>query len=433
MSRSAVAGGGGAKPHVVVLGSSFAGLTAARFIREQARDAVRMTVIDRSPHLMFVPNVPMEVLADRDPAVSMQMDTVRFYERDGTDFLTASVEAIDPDARSVTFVPNDRAGSAPETIAYDFLVIALGNRLAYDRIEGFGEFGHTVSSAYYGNKLRKKLAGSYRGGPIAIGSARFHQGLEGKPDWLPVAEAACEGPPLELGLAMDHWLRAHSQGDAHKITLFSPAKVIAEDAGTEIVEQLLSMAGEMGFGYRPGTDDVRRVTADGVELADGSSLEAEIAIVFPDWVPHDFLRDLPITDELGFVLTGPDMRNRTHPEVFAVGDAAALTVPKLGSLGHQQAEIVSRQIAVEVGALEAGKAGATYRPEVVCFGDMGGHKGFYIHSDTWYGGDTSVLKMGYAPWAAKMAFKEMYFRTGGKPASWGMPATEWTMDRLPLP
>jgi NADH dehydrogenase FAD-containing subunit len=35
------------------------------------------------------------------------------------------------------------------------------------------------------------------------------------------------------------------------------------------------------------------------------------------------------------------MRNPIHPEVFAVGDAAALTLPKLGSLGHQQAEITA--------------------------------------------------------------------------------------------
>jgi len=44
-----------------------------------------------------------------------------------------------------------------------------------------------------------------------------------------------------------------------------------------------------------------------------------------------------------------------------------------------------------------------------------------------------VFKMGYTPWAMKMAFKEMYFRTGGKPASWGVPASEFTMDHIPLP
>lgn len=423
-----------ARPRVVVLGSSFAGLTTARFIREHCGDAVDMTVIDRNPFLIFVPNIAMEVFVDHDPLLSMHMDTVRFHDHDGNEFINASVTAIDPDAKSVVFTPTDRAGSAPETIGYDYLVVALGNLLAYDRIEGFGEFGDSVSSGHYGNKLRRKLfRGGYKGGPIVIGSARFHQGLQHKPEWLPVAEAACEGPPLELALSMAHWLGEHSMGDAHKITLFTPAKAIAEDAGEQIVKEFLGLATDMGFGYLPATQDVARLTADGIEFANGQSAEAELKILMPDWVPHPFLKDLPITDEYGFVLTGTDMRNPDHPEVFAVGDAAALTVPKLGSLGHQQAEIVARQIAVAVGRLDQDKVGGPYRPQILCFGDMGGHKGFYIHSDTWYGGKTSVFKMGYASWAMKMAFKEMYFRTGGKPVSWGMPATEFAMDRLPLP
>ena len=73
----------------------------------------------------------------------------------------------------------------------------------YDQIEGFGQYGLTVSDSYYGNKLRRFLFdGGYRGGPIAIGSARFHQGSRGRPDWLPTSKAACEGPPLELALSL---------------------------------------------------------------------------------------------------------------------------------------------------------------------------------------------------------------------------------------
>jgi sulfide:quinone oxidoreductase len=142
---------------------------------------------------------------------------------------------------------------------------------------------------------------------------------------------------------------------------------------------------------------------------------------------------LSITDERGFVLTTREMRNADYPEVFAVGDAAALTVPKLGSLGHLQAEIVSKTIAVEVGALASSKAPKSFQPSIMCFGDMGGHRGFYIHSDTWFGGETSVFTTGFTPYAAKMAFKEMYFRTGGKPVSWGMPASEFILDKIPLP
>jgi len=418
------------KPKVVVLGSSFAGLTAARFIREHAGDSVDLVVVDRNPYLTFVPNIQMEVLADRDPLESMLLDTPKIHAKDGNTFLNAKVLAIDPDARRIDIVASDRPGSARETLSYDYLVIALGNRLAYDQIEGFGDHGDTVSSGYYGNKLRRRLA-EYKGGPIAIGSARFHQGLSGKPDWLPVGLAACEGPPLELGLAMAHWLEEHHLGDAHRITLFTPAEMIADDAGEAIVSPFLAMAAKRGFGYLNKTEDVTRLTGEGIEFRSGASLEAEIKIVIPDWVPHRFLVDLSITDERGFVLTDRTMRNTTHPEVFAVGDAAAITVPKLGSLGHQQAEIAARQIAIDVGALGADDAGPDYHPEILCFGDIGGHRGFYIYSDIWYGGQHSVFKIGHAPYAMKLAFKEMYFRTGGKPPSFGVRATHLLMDHFP--
>jgi sulfide:quinone oxidoreductase len=151
-----------------------------------------LVVVDRNPYLTFVPNIQMEVLADRDPLESMLLRTPRIHARDGNIFLNAEVVELDPLARRVKIVASDRPGSAVETLCYDYLVIALGSRLAYDRIDGFAEYGDTVSSVFYGNKLRRRLAG-YAGGPIAIGSARFHQGIGGKPDWLPVGLAACEG------------------------------------------------------------------------------------------------------------------------------------------------------------------------------------------------------------------------------------------------
>jgi len=112
--------------------------------------------------------------------------------------------------------------------------------------------------------------------------------------------------------------------------------MIAEDAGEAIVTPFLEMAAKKGFSYLNNTHDVARLHADGIEFESGASLEAEIKIIIPDWVPHQFLVELPITDERGFVLTDRRMHNPTHPEILAVGDAAAITVPKLGSLGHQQ-------------------------------------------------------------------------------------------------
>jgi len=419
------------KPHVVVLGGNFAGLTTARFIRERCKDDVQITLIDRKPYLIFIPNIPIEVFANHDPAETLHMPIVKVLEKDETRFIQGEVREIDVKGNRVSYTPTERPGAAAESIGYDYLVVALGARLAYDKIEGFGKYGHTLSDSYYGNKLRAYLfGGGYKGGPIAIGSARFYQGTKGKPNWLPVAEAACEGPPLEVALSLASWLGEHHLGGPKNITLFTPGKVIAEDAGEAIVTKFLEIAGGMGFGYKNNTRNIKEITEDGIQFANGESLEAELKIVFPNWEPHEFMKGLPIVDEVGFVITNEVMRNPEYPNVLAAGDNAAVTVPKLGALGHTESEIVAKQIAKDVGKMSAEEADKPFRPAVFCIGDMGHSKGFYIHSDTWYGGKLSVFKMGYTFYAMKLAFKEMYYRTGGKIPSWGIPLSELVADTL---
>jgi sulfide:quinone oxidoreductase len=419
------------KPRVLVLGGNFAGLTTARFIREYCKDAAEITLIDQKPYLIFIPNIPIEVFANHDPAETLHMPIVKVLERDGITFIQGEVREIDVNKQWIGYTPIERPGAATEQIEYDYLVISLGARLAYDKIEGFGTHGQTLSDSYYGNKLRAYLHGDhYKGGPIAIGSARFFQGTKGKPDWLPLAEAACEGPPLEVALSLASWLQDHHLGGPKNITLFTPAKVIAEDAGEAIVTKFLEIAGGMGFGYKNNTRDIKKITEEGIQFANGESLEAELKIIFPNWEPHEFMKGLPIVDEVGFVIADEVMRNPVYPNVLAAGDGSALTVPKLGALGHIESEIVAKQIAKDLGKMSAEEADRPFKPTVFCIGDMGHRKGFYIHSDTWYGGKLSVFKMGHIFYGMKLAFKEMYYRTGGKIPSWGIPLSELVADTL---
>jgi len=419
-----------ASPRIVILGANFAGLTTARYVAEKVGDRAEITVVDRKPYLTFIPNIPLEVWNDNNPEVSLHLPTMQFFEKDGSDFIQGEVRGIDVESRTVEYVPGERPGSAAKTLGYDYLVVALGNRLALDEIEGFAEHGHTFTDTFYGDEIRRHLhGGGYRGGPVAIGSDFFQQGRHPKLPDLPVAEAACEGPPVEIAFSMAHWLEERGLGDASTITLFTPAEVIAEDAGEKILDQLLPMMEEMGFGYLADTRGIESIHADGIEFDDGSSVEAELKIIFPNWKPHDFLRGLPISDDQGFVVTDLHMRNPDYPEVFAVGDAASVTVPKLGSLGHVEAETVADVLASELGEEEEAEP---VKFEVVCMGDMGGHRGFYMHTDEWWGGDTSILKIGYTPHMLKMGFKEMYYSLGGKIPRWGLPMSEFVADRSPV-
>ncbi|EAP79763.1 MULTISPECIES: FAD-dependent oxidoreductase [Alphaproteobacteria] len=210
------------KPSVLILGGNFAGLGAAQKIRDYAGDAVDITVIDRKAYLDYIPNIPLEVFEGRDPAVTMHMGLVDTLARDDIRFRQAEVLGLDIDARQVRVRPNERLGAPEYRIAYDYLVIALGSILAYDDIEGFAEHGHTVSDSYHANRLIEYLKNDYKGGPIAVGSDRFEQGTKGKPDWLPTALAACEGPPVEVSLSLAHWLEEHGKGGVPRTSPSSP-------------------------------------------------------------------------------------------------------------------------------------------------------------------------------------------------------------------
>jgi sulfide:quinone oxidoreductase len=415
------------KKKVLVLGCNFAGLTAARYIHKESGSAVQITVIDKKNYVNFIPNIPIEVFNNNNPADSLEFPFENFLKSDGTEFILGEVKNIDVDSKKVFYIPSERDGSAEETISYDYLVVATGCKLAYDEIEGFAEFGHTFSDSFYGNKIRKYLHEDYKGGAVAIGSDKFIQGNSPKLPKLPLATAACEGPPVELAFSLADWLKKHKKGDEKNITLFTPGKVIAEDAGEKVLNQLLPMVANLGYGYKTETQGIKRIYKDGIDFKNGTSLEAELKIIFPNWEPHDFMKKLPIVDDQGFVVTNFYMRNPDYPEVFAVGDAAAVTVPKLGSLGHMEAEIVAKEIAIEVKG-ENTTERKELSPMVLCFGDMGNHKGFYIHTNEWWGGDMGILKMGYTPYILKMGFKDMYKTLGGKVPTWGMPLSEIVGD-----
>ena len=420
------------KPKVLILGCNFAGLTAARYIREECKDNIEITVMDKKNFINFIPNIPIEVLSNHDPADTLIFSYKKFLDADHSNYIMGQVLEIEADKKQVIYKPTERPGAAFQHISYDYLVIALGCRLAYDKIEGFDEFGYTFSDTYNGEKIRKYLYNDYMGGPIAIGSQRFIQGQSPKLPKIPTAMAACEGPPIELAFPMADWLKNKDLGNEHTITLFTPAKTIAEDAGETILGKLLPMMLDRGYGYVADTQGVKRIYKDGMEFHNGKTIDAELKIIFPNWEPHPFLRNQPFTDTEGFVITDFNMQNPDFPEIFAVGDAAAVTVPKLGALGHAEALVVSKMLAKLTVPNRANDNVMPVKPEVVCFGDMGSQKGFYMHTDEWWGGKTSVMQMGRMPYIMKMSFKNMYHELGGKIPTWGMPTSEIISDHLHL-
>jgi sulfide:quinone oxidoreductase len=418
------------KPTVLVLGASFAGLETAQKIRRYAGNRVDITVIDQKPYLLFVPNMLTEVLGNRDPASTLHMPVERALVKDGMHFLLAEVYEIDVERNCIRVLPIERPGARAQTLAYDYLVIALGCRLAYDVIPGFSRYGYTITDTFHANRLRRFLHQDYRGGPILMGSARFHQGhaLE---NWIPTAYAPCEGPIVEAMFTMGEWVKGSGKGKPN-ITYFTPDTTFAVDAGPKIAKKLVQMAGQKGYRYLSNIVDVAGVTRDGVLFADGRQVEAELALIMPDWVPHPFLKEIPVCDERGFVVTDSSMRNPRYPNVMTVGDAAAATVPKLGYLGHLQSDVVAWQIARDAGVKPPGGKVPQYQPLIDCVGVMGAVMGFFLRTDAWYGGSVEIMKAGPVPHLLKEIYKTAFFMMKGKVPNWSVGMANFMANHLSL-
>jgi NADH dehydrogenase len=113
------------RPHVVVIGGGFAGLSATRAL---ANSDVRVTLIDRTNHHLFQPLLYQVAMAVLNPAdITVPIRWMLRHQHNAT-VIMAEVEAIDLAAHTLTL----DAGTS--TVDWNYLLIAAGARHAY--------FGH---------------------------------------------------------------------------------------------------------------------------------------------------------------------------------------------------------------------------------------------------------------------------------------------------
>lgn len=111
------------RPHVVILGGGFAGLTCARALRGAP---VRITLVDRSNHHLFQPLLYQVATASLSPAEIASPIRSILRRQSNVQVWLGEVEDVDVERRSVRL----RDGA----LSYDYLVVATGATHAY--------FGH---------------------------------------------------------------------------------------------------------------------------------------------------------------------------------------------------------------------------------------------------------------------------------------------------
>jgi len=384
---------------LVILGSGFGGLTVFHHVSRWAKSAdVQITVVDERETFVLKPSLPEVALGEKQ--IEDVLFSIRSVVSSHGEFIRSRIERIDADAKRVLL-------SDGVALSYDTLVIALGAHKDFARVNGFLEHGFSMCTDVLAPRLREAIS-RFPGGEVVIGSAPMLHGTR-TPD-VPQLRAACEGPVGEIAFMLDAHLRHREIREHSRITCFSPADIFFEDVGDNVHRAFAAFASERGIEVETNKEIVE-ITQDHVSFRDGTERRSDLTIIIPSYRGPDLISASELGDEAGFVPTDHDFRHLDHPDIFAIGDCAARTVPKLGHLAVEQGVLVAAHIRANVTGRELQ---ATYDPEVFCIMNMGLHKAMLIRSNTLYGGTMDIAYYGTVSSLMKTAFDEYMLRFHGK-------------------
>jgi sulfide:quinone oxidoreductase len=136
---------------VVVLGAGISGHTTASFVKRWLGPGDTVTVISPNSSYNWIPsNIWVGVGLMRPSQVTFPLAPV--YERHGIEFVHAAARQIHPEGDAVdptpyvTVEPTGKSGEgANARVKYDFLINATGPKLRFDKTEGLGPDGHSLS------------------------------------------------------------------------------------------------------------------------------------------------------------------------------------------------------------------------------------------------------------------------------------------------
>jgi NADH dehydrogenase len=302
------------RPRVVIIGGGFGGLYAARALKGERVD---VTVVDRTNHHVFQPllyQVATATLAATDITAPIRW---LLRKQRNAEVLLKEVDAIDVAARAVTFTDGTSLG-------YDYLIVATGSR-----------------HSYFGHDEWEKLAPGLKTIEDALDiRARFLLAFE-RAEQAPTREeqdafltfVLVGGGPTGVELAgmiptvarfgVAGEFRHVDTRQARVLLLEGGPRILPafpEDLSRKAVQQLVDLGVDV------------RVNAKVTEIGDGYVKvgDERIATRSVFWAagnaPSPLGRFLgaPL-DRSGRVIVAPDLSVPGHPEVFVVGDLAAMT------------------------------------------------------------------------------------------------------------
>jgi len=361
---------------ILILGGGFGGVVAAERLANELGDQHQITVVSRTSHFVFYPALVRLAFGkcDRDD-VSFDLRRTMLNRR--VNFIEAEVARIDPSQRKVTIAHGEVEGN----LQYDYLVFALGRRLATEEIAGFYEHSHHLLNVDKAIQFGKAIS-------------KFHQGR--------VVFGQCPGarlpvPVYEAAFALSRRLEETGERDKVQITLVNPEPFGPAVADAEMPLALRKALADHHIETIPEFA-VERVSAKSVIALNGQSLESDLVMLVPPFRGSPAASNLGITSAEGYINVDRTMRVVGHDHLYAVGDCVNFGGPKMGHMAVRQGEVAAANLVSEI---SGEKPIAHYVHEMRVVIDEGGSDSIYIYKDLWSKEAGEVRQNRFWKWAKR--------------------------------
>ncbi|MFJ1798866.1 NAD(P)/FAD-dependent oxidoreductase [Streptomyces sp. NPDC088180] len=280
---------------VVVIGAGYTGASAAgRLARRLRSEDVSITLVNAEPD--FVERVRLHQLAVGQDLRPRPFDEM--FAGTGVRLKLAKVTGVDVDRRTISVTDANGAGER-EDLEYDTLVYALGSAWNTQDVPGTTEHAHEIAGRTGAMRLRERLAVLAPGAPVVVVGG----GLTGVEAATELAETR---PDLDVSLAargaLGDWLSPKGTGHLRKV--FTRLRITAHEHA-----------------------DVTAVHADRVTTTEGD-IPAAVTIWTTGFAVHPIARATALeTADNGQIVVDSTMRSTSHPDVYAIGDAALVAGP----------------------------------------------------------------------------------------------------------
>jgi NADH:ubiquinone reductase (H+-translocating) len=336
------------RPKVVIVGGGFGGVSAARALRKADVD---ITLVDRNNHHLFQPllyQVASAVLPPSD--ITRPIRRVLRGQRNVC-VLMGEVTGVDVDSRVVHL----NGSSQHRELAYDFLIVAAGIRNNYFGHDEWRSRAPGLKTVVDAEEIRRRFL------------TAFEEAEKSGPDinhdeYLTFVVIGGGSTGVELAGILPSTARAAMRDDFRNVEV-EEAKVVLLEGGPRILAgfpESLSRAAakylrELGVTVRTGT----RVTSidEGGVWVGTEYIPARTVLWAAGVEGEPIARQLDCAvNDMGQAIVSSDLSVPGHPEVFVVGDLAAVplgnkpgNVPAVAPAANQEGRHAAHMILASLG------------------------------------------------------------------------------------